>query len=144
MIPHELLTLGVSTLAGGGMKLMGMWVKLKAQQNAALLQMAGQKHSQTVELSNTGTPQYQWTRRTIALMVTFAVMVLPKLAVLVSPELAVTYGWTSSPSGLWSWFSGTDQLVWHSVQGIVITPLDTNFAMAICGLYFGASIVGRN
>lgn len=142
-LPVELMTLGVSTVAGGAMKLLGMVQATRAKQAEALLAAATQKHEQTVELANTGSPQYQWTRRTIALMVVAAVMVLPKLAVLMYPDLLVTYGWTSSDSGLWFWLFGGEQLTWHVAHGLVITPLDTNFAMAIAGLYFGSATVSR-
>lgn len=141
MIPVELLTLGASTLAGGTMKLIGMWAEAKREQQQATMQLLGQKTDNSVRLASAGNQHYQWTRRTIALMVIFAVMVLPKLAVLILPSLPVVYGWTSSASGLFSWVFGTGQLTWHVTQGLVITPLDTNFAMAIAGLYFGSASV---
>lgn len=141
MIPTELLTLGASTLAGGTMRLIGMWAEAKREQAQATMQLLGERTNNAVRLSSAGTPGYQWTRRTIALMVIFAVMVLPKLAVLILPDLPVVYGWTSSPSGLASWLFGMEQLTWHVTRGLVITPLDTNFAMAIAGLYFGSASV---
>ena len=142
-LPVELMTLGVSTIAGGAMKLMGMVQESRAKQSEALMAMANSNQTRRVELANTGTPQYQWTRRVIALMVVASVMVLPKLAVLAFPDLPVTYGWTSADSGLWFWLFGGEQLTWHVAQGVVITPLDTNFAMAIAGLYFGSATVSR-
>lgn len=143
MIPVELLTLGVSTIAGGLMKGWGMALEAKREQHHQLLAMAGQRTENAVALASAGDRGFKFTRRTIALMVIFAVMVLPKVGAYMFPDLPIVYGWTSASEGLFAWLFGGEQLTWHATQGVVITPLDTNFAMAIAGLYFGSATVSH-
>ena len=83
---------------------------------------------------------FQITRRMIALMAVSAIIVWPKVIAVFWPEVGVTVGYTEwSPGFLF--FEGTDDVVWQSLQGLVITPLDTHLVSAIVGLYFGASMV---
>lgn len=128
MIPLELLTMGASALVGGVLKAMDR----KADREDRLLDKV--REDQQTNRANTN-PQYQWTRRTIALTVTYAVMVLPKLAALAGYE--VSYGVVESSSFFWG-LVGSSMTEWYTVGGMPITPLDTHAFSAIIGLYFGA------
>jgi len=142
-LPLELMTLAASTVGSGIMTLLALRMKMKAQQQAALMSKVGVAQENRMEVL-TGVPdKVAWTRRTIALSVVLSVIVLPKLAALFVPDLHVSYGWTETTTGwLWGLFGGNDQsLMWHEVKGLAITPLDTHVAMMIAGLYFGPSIV---
>jgi len=127
-IPLEVLTMGASSVIGGILKIMDAKSQATDRMLAALNKDAHDRAS-------LGTPSYQFTRRTIALTVTFAVILLPKLAAL--GGLPVTYGSTEEVSYLWGLFGNSASTVWYTVGGMPITPLDTHAFAAIIGLYFG-------
>ncbi len=144
MIPMELITMLGSTLLGGVMQIWSQHLRAKQQAHSALMARAGLAADHRMSLLTKPNEKVMWTRRVIALSVVFSVIVLPKLAVLVFPTLPVSYGWTTAPveGFLWGLFGGTPELLtWHEVRGIAITPLDTHFASAVAGLYFGGSLV---
>lgn len=127
-IPLEVLTMGASALIGGVLKALDAKAKAQRDMLSALNQNA-------LARSNAGSASYQFTRRTIALTVTFAVILLPKLAALAG--MPVTYGSMEEVSYLWGLFGNSGGLVWYTVGGIPITPLDTHAFASIIGLYFG-------
>ena len=120
--------MGASALIGGVLKMMDAKAKAQADMLSAL-------NRDALARSTAGSESYQFTRRTIALTVTFAVILLPKLAALAG--LPVTYGSMEEVSYLWGLFGNSGGLVWYTVGGIPITPLDTHAFSAIIGLYFG-------
>ena len=84
------------------------------------------------------------TRRWIALMCVFAIIVLPKLVFLISPETPIYVGYTEATSvGWWIFASSAEMTTWKPLGGLVITPLDTHVVSSIIGLYFGGSLVRR-
>ncbi len=91
------------------------------------------------EYENTG---FAWTRRIIALTAVFAIVLLPKLIAVFYPEITVTVGYTQFKPGLF-FVPEKEIMKWESLQGLVITPLDTNLVGAIIGMYFGGSLVKR-
>jgi len=127
MIPFEVLTMLGSAMVGGVLKIMDQ----KAEREARMLD--AMHKSDAVRIQDTN-PHMQWTRRTIALTVVFAVMVLPKLGALAG--LPVVYGGASESSWLWGLF-GSSTTVWYTVGGMPITPSDTHALAAVIGLYFG-------
>mgnify|MGYP004284014265 CR=1 FL=1 len=80
----------------------------------------------------------------IALTAIFAIVVLPKILPLISPDAHVIVGYTEWKPGF-LFFEGKDVMQWVPMahKGIVITPLDTNLVAAIIGLYFGGSLVKK-
>lgn len=134
--------MGVSVIGGGILKIMAAKAAAAAKAQEYLMARSESDHKHRVEMASAGTPGFQFTRRLIALGVIGSVIILPKLAAVFAPEIAVTYGWTTTTEGwLWGLFGGDrESAVWHTVNGLVITPLDTHVTMAIAGLYFGASI----
>lgn len=121
--------MGASAVIGSVLKAL----ESKAKAQAALL---GALNKDAVTRSNTGTPVFQFTRRTIALTVTFAVILLPKLAALGgAPVVVFTSG--EEVSYLWGLFSSSAGTVLYTVAGVPITPLDTHSFASIVGLYFG-------
>ena len=125
-----MLTMGASTIVGMVGKAMD--AKAKAQR-----QMFDAFNKDAIARSNTGTQTFQFTRRTIALTVIFAVVLLPKLAALGgAPVVVFTSG--QEVSYLWGLFSSSAGTVLYTVAGIPITPLDTHLAAAVAGLYFGS------
>lgn len=127
-IPTEILTMGVSSVIGGVLKI----IDAKAQAQRQLLDALNKDAAARAAIPN---KSYQFTRRTIALTVTFSVILLPKLAALAG--YPVTLGSTEVHSFFWGLFGDSAKLVWYTVGGMPITPLDTNAFAAIVGLYFG-------
>ena len=141
-IPFEIITMLGSTLLGGLMSLWSQSIKAKQAQQAMLMERAKfqQKAVQSArEYDNAG---FQWTRRIIALTAIFAIVVLPKVVAVFYPEISVTVGYTEFRPGF-LFFSEKEVLKWRALQGLVITPLDTNLVGAIVGMYFGGSLVKR-
>ena len=141
-IPFEIITMLGSTLLGGLMSLWSQSIKAKQAQQAMLMERAKfqQKAVQSArEYENAG---FQWTRRIIALTAIFAIVVLPKVVAVFYPEISVTVGYTEFRPGF-LFFSEKEVLKWRALQGLVITPLDTNLVGAIVGMYFGGSLVKR-
>ena len=131
-----------STLLGGLMSLWSQSIKAKQAQQAMLMERAKfqQKAVQSArEYENVG---FQWTRRIIALTAIFAIVVLPKVVAVFYPEISVTVGYTEFRPGF-MFFSEKEVLKWRALQGLVITPLDTNLVGAIVGMYFGGSLVKK-
>ncbi len=139
-IPFELVTLLGSGLMGGIMSLWSQSIKSKQAQHTmaieALKAQAGAT-DQARRYSNTG---FQFTRRCITLAAVFAIIVWPKLVPVFWPELIVTVGYTVWNPGF-LFFGGSNEVVWQTAKGLVLTPLDTHLMSAIIGLYFGASVV---
>ena len=141
-IPFEIITMLGSTLLGGLMSLWSQSIKAKQAQQAMLMERAKfqQKAVQSArEYENAG---FQWTRRIIALTAIFAIVVLPKVVAVFYPEISVTVGYTEFRPGF-MFFSEKEVLKWRALQGLVITPLDTNLVGAIVGMYFGGSLVKK-
>lgn len=134
-IPTEVLTMLSGTVVGGVMKVM----EAKAATQRAMLAALNQN---AIDRSNSGTPQFQFTRRVIALTVTFCVVALPKLAAIWGVPIAIPQQ-PESLSLLWGMFSSASSAVYVTVGGIPITTLDTHAFAAIVGLYFGYSDRGR-
>ena len=141
-IPFEIITMLGSTLLGGIMSLWSQSIKAKQAQQKMLMERA-KFQAETVkearEYENTG---FQWTRRIIALTAIFAIVVFPKVVAVFFPDISVTVGYTEFRPGF-MFFSEKEVLKWRALQGLVITPLDTNLGGAIVGMYFGGSLVKR-
>ena len=140
-IPLELITMLGSSLLGG---FMTMWSQnMKAKQEAfqrAIDGLAAQSKA-TDEARRYENKGFQVTRRIIALSAIGAIIVWPKVVPVFWPDLPVIVGWTEWNPGFLFFSEGTEDTVWKSMKGLVLTPLDTHLVSAIVGLYFGASMV---
>lgn len=140
-IPLELITMLGSGAMSGMMSLWGQSIKAKAAQHERLMDMATLKDKAVRSARVYNSPGFQFTRRVIALLSVLSIIVLPKLAAVLMPELPVLVGYTEWNPGFWFFTDGADQIKWMTFKGLVITPLDTHLMSAIIGLYFGASVV---
>jgi len=143
-MPFEMITMLGSTVLGGLMSIWSQNIKAKQAEQKMLIarskvQTAAFKEAR--EYENVG---FQWTRRIIALTAVFAIVVLPKILPLVTPDAHVIVGYTEFKPGF-LFLEGKDVMQWVPMahKGIVITPLDTNLVSAIIGLYFGGSLVKK-
>lgn len=141
-IPMEIITMAGGSLLGGLMKLWGMKQDIQIRQQEMMGQILGKVQEGREAIRQNTNPHFQWTRRVIALTCVFAVILLPKLVTIFSPETLVTIGWTEWNPGF-LFFSGSEETRWHTVQGLTLTPLDTHTLSLIIGLYFGGSLVGH-
>ena len=143
-MPFEMITMLGSTVLGGVMSIWSQSIKAKQAEQKMLLQRAEvqqQGFKEAREYENVG---FQWTRRIIALLAVFSIVVLPKLMPLVSPDVSVIVGYLEFKPGF-LFLPEKEIMKWVTLSSnsLVITPLDTNLVAAIIGLYFGGSLVKK-
>ena len=144
MIPMELISMAGSTVLGGVLSIMAQKGKDEAEKQKMLMQRAEFAAVQTDKARAVEDGFTKHTRRWIALMCVFAILVLPKLVFMISPETPIYVGYTEAVmQGWWIFASSTDVTQWKPLTGMVITPLDTHVVSSIIGLYFGGSLVRR-
>ena len=85
---------------------------------------------------------FQWTRRIIALIAVFFIIVWPKLVPVIF-DVSVFLTWTELSRGFLFLIEQKEMLVDREIAGVVITPMDTHLMSAIVGLYFGGSLVKK-
>ena len=144
MIPMELVSMGASTILGGVLGIMAQKAKDKADEQKNLMARAGFVAEQADKARDVTDSFTKSTRRYIALMCVFAILVLPKLVFLIAPETPIYVGYTEAAmEGFWIFSYSVDVTEWKPMTGLVITPLDTHVVSSIIGLYFGGSLVRR-
>ena len=124
-MPFEMITMLGSTVLGGLMSIWSQSIKAKQAEQKMLLQRAEVQTAAFKEAREYENVGFQWTRRIIALTAIFAIIVLPKILPLVSPDAHVIVGYTEWKPGF-LFFEGKDVMQWVPMahKGIVITPLD--------------------
>ena len=134
-----------STLLSSLLSIWSQSRKAKEEQQKLLItrgefEMKAKKQSLSHGLKDKG---FAWTRRIIALVSVFAIVVLPKMVAVFYPDVDVTVGYTNWNPGFWFFREGREIFEWITFQGLVITQLDTNLVSAIIGMYFGGSLVKK-
>ena len=141
--PFEIITMLGSTLLSGLLKVWSASRKAKEEQQKLLI-ARGNFQLQAIESArNYDNKGFQWTRRIIALVSIFAIVLLPKLVAIYYPDVDVTVGYTNWRPGFMFFRDGREIFEWVTFQGLVITQLDTNLVAAVIGMYFGGSLVKR-
>jgi len=141
--PFEIITMLGSTLLSGLLKVWSASRKAKEEQQKLLI-ARGNFQLQAIESArNYDNKGFQWTRRIIALVSIFAIVLLPKLVAIYYPDVDVTVGYTNWRPGFMFFREGREIFEWVTFQGLVITQLDTNLVAAVIGMYFGGSLVKR-
>ena len=140
--PFELITMLGSTLISGVMSMISQNLKAKQAQQKMLLARGEFQVEAFKAAREYGNEGFQWTRRIIAVLAVLSIVVLPKVAVIFFPDLAVTVGYTEFKPGF-LFIPEKEAMRWVEFYGLVITPLDTNLVAAIIGMYFGGSLVKR-
>jgi len=134
-----------STLLSSVLSIWSQSRKAKEEQQKLLItrgefEMKAKKQSLDHGLKDKG---FAWTRRIIALISVFAIVVLPKIVAVFYPDVDVTVGYTNWRPGFWFLVEARERFEWITFQGLVITQLDTNLVSAIIGMYFGGSLVKK-
>ncbi len=140
-LPPELLTLFASSIFGGVMKAWSRNIDVRNASHQIALHAMQSQNTAIAQAREWDSPSLQWTRRTIALLSVFSIIVLPKLVAIFCPELSVHISHSELSEGFLFFSSASSHLRWVALKGIVITPLDTHILSAIIGLYFGGSIM---
>ena len=143
--PFEIITMLGSTLLSSLLSIWSQSRKAKEEQQKLLItrgefEMKAKQQSLNHGLKDKG---FAWTRRIIALVSVFAIVVLPKMVAVFYPDVDVTVGYTNWNPGFWFFREGREIFEWITFQGLVITQLDTNLVSAIIGMYFGGSLVKK-
>jgi len=141
-IPFEIITMLGSTLLSGFMGIWSQSIKARQDEQKMLIARAGVQIQAFKNAREYGNSKFQWTRRVIALTAIFSIILLPKLVAIFYPDILVSVGYTQFKPGFF-FVPEKEVLKWISLQGLVITPLDTNLVAAITGMYFGGSLVKR-
>ncbi len=139
-----MITMLGSTVLGGVMSIWSQSIKAKQAEQKMLLQRADVQQKGFKEAREYENVGFQWTRRIIALLAVFSIVVLPKLMPLVSPDVSVIVGYLEFKPGF-LFLPEKEIMKWVTLSSnsLVITPLDTNLVAAIIGLYFGGSLVKK-
>jgi hypothetical protein len=138
----EILTFLGSGLMSG---IMTLWGK-SMENKAALFEHAMAKGEAQAKIYTdaraAGSKGFQLTRRAIALMVIFAVIVWPMFVPVFWPNVPVTIGWTEMTNGFLFFTDPKESVKWISFPagGLVVTPLMTHLSSAISGFFFGNQI----
>ena len=139
-LPTELVSLLGSSIFGSLIRLIGFSVTARHRERLIKL-YTSQKMAQSIDCARKHpSVGLQLTRRVIALMAVFSIIILPKLASLLYPDIPIFIGYNQSTDGF-LFFSGHTKLIWAQMHGLIITPLDTHLLSAIIGLYFGSALV---
>ena len=93
-MPFEMITMLGSTVLGGVMSIWSQSIKAKQAEQKMLLARADVQQKGFKEAREYDNVGFQWTRRIIALTSVFAIVVLPKLVAVFSPDVDVTVGYT--------------------------------------------------
>ena len=144
MIPMELLSMLASTVLGGILSIMAQKSQAEAEKQKMFMQRA-EFAAQQIDKAREVTDKFtKNTRRWIALIAVVSILVIPKLAPFIDPNMPIYVGYTETvQQGFWIFASNTDMTQWKPLSGLVITPLDTHVVSSIIGLYFGGSLVRK-
>jgi len=144
-IPMELVTFLGSGLMSG---ILTIWNKAIESKKAMFEMAMARDEAQAKvlqEVRAAGSPGFQWTRRFIAVMVIFFVVCWPLIVPVFNDSISITLGWTEMQGGFWPFTDAKEMFVWKTIQtnNIVITPLMTHLASAICGFLYGNQIMKK-
>ena len=126
--PFELITMLGSTLISGAMSMLSQTLKAQQAQQKMLLARGEFQVEAFKAAREYGNEGFQWTRRIIAVLSVLAIVVLPKVAVIFFPDLAVTVGYTEFKPGF-LFIPEKESMKWIAFNGLGITPLDTNLVV---------------
>lgn len=144
MIPLELLSMLTSTILGGVLSIMAQKSQAEADRQKMLMQRAEFAAAQIDKARDVTDTFTKNTRRYIAFLAVISILVIPKLAPFIDPDMPIYVGYTETiQQGWWIFASDTDMTQWKPLSGLVITPLDTHVVSSIIGLYFGGSLVRK-
>lgn len=138
----EILTFALSTITGivGRLFAEKMAVKRMKAENRirqSQEQREGYSQARTARVSL----RFAITRQIIALSIILSVVVYPKLIAWLSPLTTVYYcDYADGRQWLFGLLTSARALDCYAATGIIITPVDVQLALAVAGLYLGATV----
>jgi len=143
MIPMELISMLGSTVLGGVMSIMAQKGQAEQEKQKLLMQRAGFAAKQTDKARNVKDAHTKHTRRWIALMCVFSIIVVPIIAPIFTDVNVIYQIVTEADSGWWIFGSSYETSVWKEGNSIFITNLQSHTIFSIIGLYFGGSLTRK-
>jgi|TARA_R100000951_G_C2635629_1_gene179194 hypothetical protein len=143
MIPMELLSMLASTVLGGVMSIMAQKGQAEAEKQKMLMQRAGFAAKQTDKARNVQDAHTKHTRRWIALMCVFSIIVVPIVAPIFTDVNVAYQIVTEADSGWWIFGSTYETSYFEQGNSIYITSLQSHTIFSIIGLYFGGSLTRK-
>ena len=143
MIPMELLSMLASTVLGGVMSIMAQKGQAEAEREKMLMQRADFAAKQTDKARAVSDPHTKHTRRWIALMCVFSIIVVPIVAPIFTDVNVAYQIVTEASSGWWIFGETYETSYFESGNTIFITNLQSHTIFSIIGLYFGGSLTRK-
>ena len=143
MIPMELISMLGSTLLGGAMSILSQRGQAETEKQKMLMQRAGFAAKQTDRARQIADPHTKHTRRWIALMCVFSIIVVPILAPIFTNVNVAYQIVTEADSGWWIFGSTYETSYFEQGNTIFITNLQSHTIFSIIGLYFGGSLTRK-
>ena len=143
MIPMELISMLGSTVLGGVMSIMAQKGQAEQERQKMLMQRADFAAKQTDKARNVKDAHTKHTRRWIALMCVFSIIVVPIIAPIFTDVNVIYQIVTEADSGWWIFGSSYETSVWKEGNSIFITNLQSHTIFSIIGLYFGGSLTRK-
>ena len=143
MIPMELISMLGSTVLGGIMSIMAQKGQAEAERQKMVIARAGFAAKQTDKARDVKDAHTKHTRRWIALMCVFSIIVVPIIAPIFTDVNVIYQIVTEADSGWWIFGSTYETSVWKEGNSIFITSLQSHTIFSIIGLYFGGSLTRK-
>ena len=132
-----------STVLGGVMSIMAQKGQAEAERQKMLMARADFAAKQTDKAREIKDPHTKHTRRWIALMCVFSIIVVPIVAPIFTDVNVAYQIVTEADSGWWIFGSSYETSVWKEGNSIFITNLQSHTIFSIIGLYFGGSLTRK-
>jgi len=143
MIPMELISMLGSTVLGGVMSILAQKGQAEQEKQKMLMQRAGFAAKQTDKARDVKDAHTKHTRRWIAFMCVFSIIVVPIMAPIFTDVNVIYQIVTEADSGWWIFGSTYETSVWKEGNSIFITNLQSHTIFSIIGLYFGGSLTRK-
>ena len=143
MIPMELISMLGSTVLGGVMSIMAQKGQAEAERQKMLMQRADFAAKQTDKARDIKDAHTKHTRRWIALMCVFSIIVVPIVAPIFTDVNVAYQIITEMESGWWIFGSTYETSYFEEGNTIFITNLQSHTIFSIIGLYFGGSLTRK-
>ena len=143
MIPMELISMLGSTVLGGIMSIQAQKAQAQHEKEKMLMARAEFAAVQTDKARDVKDPHTKHTRRWIALMCVFSIIVVPIIAPIFTDVNVIYQVTTAVDSGWWIFGDSFETTVWKEGSGIFITSLQSHTIFSIIGLYFGGSLTRK-
>ena len=139
----ELISMLGSTVLGGVMSIMAQKGQAEAEKQKLLMQRAGFAAKQTDKARNVKDAHTKHTRRWIALMCVFSIIVVPIIAPIFTDVNVAYQIVTEADSGWWIFGSTYETSYFEQGNTVFITNLQSHTIFSIIGLYFGGSLTRK-